>query len=336
MRLIQYIMLCQKKENGDSNYLDIFNYDEETKYKYMVLVACGEGVKGNYTKEHIDKKFTEIENNIANLIDYDNEIINKKINDEKKNILFEKFKKIMKEESKDKILNHIKKYKIQSGETYLNLIKKINEIIGEILSEEQEKNNFFDKKMLIEYIRLKIIDKMTKNSFTKNELIKAQSIKKIIMEFCEDKKTKNGNELFNDLFLEYYKNLQQYDEKEYLADDILNLFDNQGSDLSYLNVVHLDTDILNKIHEYYKKTKNEELKKLYNKIKEFFCVQLCYKLNKKTSIKWKSNDYIKFIKSAYGYLNHEVDKKIETEKCDSDIIKNFTKKNNKKIVKKIK
>jgi hypothetical protein len=325
--------VVSKKENNESNYLNIFKYDPETIYKYMILLACDKTINGNYTEENIINNYEKIETNYINLINYDNNLLNTKKNDDKKNKVFESFKKIMKEETKDKIIEHIKKYTIQDGETYCNLIKQMNTLIKELANgNEKQEYKSINKQIIIEYIRFKIIDELTKNSFCKHNLMTLQSIHNIIKKFFENEKTMNDNKIFNDLFLQYFTKLEIYNEKQDITADILSLFDTQNNNLSYLNNIHLDTDILNKIHKMYKDTKSDEIKKLYDKIKEIFCVQMCYKLDTKKSEGWKSVDYIQFVKSCYNYLHHNVDKKIETKKSESKIIKKFT---TKKIKKKI-
>jgi|688.fasta_scaffold75181_2 hypothetical protein len=322
---IYYIV--SKKENGDSNFFKIFNYTDEIIYKYLILLATENKIKGTYEENIISAKYDEIKNNID--IKYDNNLLTNKNNkdEDKKNIVFEKFKKIMKENDENTVIQHIKKYKILDGYTYLELIKKINSQIKGLLSDKIKYDDINNDVMIINYIRYKIYDELTENSFRKNELLKLNKIKEIINKFQEDNKSKTKGELFNKLFLDL---INEYNGNDDMTNEILNLFKEIENDLSYLKKINIDDNFLNVLHDEYKKNKNDNIKNLYNKIKHIFCIQMCYKLHMDRNTKYKYNDYSDFLSSLNTYSHHNVDTKIITKKSHSDIIKQFT---NKKITK---
>ena len=318
------------KENNESNFLNIFKCNSETKYQYMILLATENNIKGNYTENTISKKYEEIKDNI-NIV-YNNDVLTKNNNkkDDNTKKVFEEFKKIMKETNKDTIIQHITKYEIHDGETYLELIKKINNQIKILLSDNIKNDIINDNTMMINYIRNEIFDKLVKNSFGKNEMLKLETIKKIIAQFQEETKDKKGHEIFSNLFSNFIDKLDKYNEKDDLITEILALFANIENDLSYLKDLNIDTNVLNVIHNAYMINNNDNVKDLYNKIKHIFCVQMCYKLHTKKSTKFKYNDYLQFVKSLSSYLYHDVGGGIDTQKCKSDIIKKFTKKSYRK------
>jgi hypothetical protein len=318
---IYYIV--SKKENGESNFLDIFTYDSETIYKYMVLLSMEKTVCGDYKESTIINKYEEIKNNID--IQYDDS------QDKNKNINFENFKKIMKTIDKSVITAHVKKYKVLDGYTYTDLIKNINDKIKNILSDNIKNDIINDSSIMINYIRNNIFDILIKNSFGKNEMLKLEIIKKEITQFHEGNKSKKNSDLFNDLFSNFINDLDSNDEKDDIIIEIMNLFNNIENDLSCLNDIKIDEDVLNVISKIYKKNYenkneklNENLKKIYNKTKHIFCVQLCYKLHTREKSKCNYDEYLKFTTSISTYYNHDIKVKIIAKKSKSDVIKKFT------------
>ena len=243
----------------------------------------------------------------------------------------------MKDTNADIIKNHIGKYIFQDGYIYTELIKGLNQQIKEIIGDDVNNNVISNNNIIINYIRMKIFDELSNNSFKNNSLFKIDKIKKIIDEYIVKTKDKKDGDLMSETMEDIFKKIQLYDDNDDLIDEIFNILSNIKNNLEYFDTLRVDNKILNVLHIIYKNTNNEKIKELYNKIKHIFCIQMSYKLNKKRKCH-SYDDYDKFVTSIYTYKCHSIDHKINTDKCNSDIVKNLLnndKDDKKKKIKKV-
>lgn len=169
-----YYIVAKNKNDNSSNLQKILTYTPEIIYKYMILFASGNNLNGNVAQDIICKKYDEVKNDY--IIEYNNDIIT---NPKKEgNVLFEKFKKIMKDTNADIIKNHIGKYIFQDGYIYTELIKGMNQQIKEIIGHDINNNVISNNNIIINYIRMKIFDELSNNSFKTNSLFKIDMIQK--------------------------------------------------------------------------------------------------------------------------------------------------------------
>lgn len=161
-------------------------------------------------------------------------------------------KKVVKNNDKNIMIEHIKKYIINDGETYLKLKDKTNLHITEILSNNINYDIISKKSIIVEYIRFKLINKLTNNSFGKNSPIKLENIKKILDQFIEDANKRNDIELLNELIADLFGKIKadtKIKDNLLMISEVSTVLDGIKNNISYLDSFRIDHKILNILHQ---------------------------------------------------------------------------------------
>jgi hypothetical protein len=225
------------------------------------------------------------------------EMIKNKKDKEATNENYKKTIKLFEEFGEEKTLKYLEKYKFEEGLKYKNLTEEIEKKINEKIK--------IDDKMKIKYMRYKIFDLFTDNSFGDNKLLeKDKEYKKIFNEIKDEKKLEYNEEIIKLLLKNNYNDFDNFDE------EIKTLNLDEKDIESQLNIIEY-------LHKMYKdeKIKNDEKIKIKKCYKES-CKRLCENIVIK--IKKCKIDIIKFksdiSKSLGYYYDHPIENSIDLEK----------------------
>lgn len=267
-----------------------------------IIYLVSESDKDTFTKEL--KKFNDSNPNekyeiIKNKKDKDIEPTNKNY---KNTIdLFENW-------GDEKTINYLKKFEFKVGYKYKELIKKIEEIIEKKLKK--------DDKIKITFIRYKIFELFTDNSFGENNMIgREKEYKKIFNE-----NNKEYNKEYNKKYLIKTLLKSNYNDLEYLEEEIEILKLDENNIEQYLELL----DYLQKMYKEKKYPNEEKLKDYYKKMCKKMCENAIIKINntKKNIINENKSE---ILKSLIYYNNHSIENSININqsgiKCLFDMTK---------------
>lgn len=324
---IYYVVAKKGEKSNIPDILKLTETDPTIVYKYMYLLANNYDVKIHYSTESIKEKYNEIVDNSST--ESDDDVYN--TNNESNN--FEMFKNYIKSHDKNDIICYIKKFKMIDGFTYIELNNHIKNKIKELLISNGKQN---PRRIVVEYLRMKIIDELTNNAFNNNEPFKLQDICNCLKKFYGDEETKEDFEIFNEIYMKLINKIKlSHDiiDKQIVASELKLHLKNlrEIKNMSLINELSITDKDVNILHNAYVRARdcaesaqhgNEDLIKCYKKLVRAYCVQQIYKLN---NSKHSNYDvYYSTISSMFGYWNHDIKVKMDINrsqlgKCTNNI-----------------